>query len=368
MSNGNPLNAGTEDDETRFPSPEAFISAAPVLGNGPERTVSPTDSPAGKQPPATSSPTLPITELVLDDDIALENSLFGCLYDSKHNPDFRVRNHAKVLKISTAVSGFQSLLQAARRSEDQYALDCLHAHVLKAGDGLDVFAQSSLFAQVEKGPRPPSEESLRETIRADREDEWYKVQHECLESDSTERDVSATKKLNSARKAYEAKLDEVSSDPESDVGASICNEQHSESESVTLVEDSPDDFALLHATSSVTLDGWHAQAAPNSSVMNYADYSRLGTLKRSADFLEMLQRGNAAVMDAYSITLADLDVAEDESSMSQPLQEVCAGSIRLTLESTETLRRINEAVMLAYGLSVDDLDIQIVENERIMNQ
>jgi len=54
--------------------------------------------------------------------------------------------------------------------------------------------------------------------------------------------------------------------------------------------------------------------------------------------------------------------------MSEPLQEVCAGSIRLTLESTEILRRINEAVMLAYGLSVDDLDMQIVENERIMNQ
>lgn len=312
------LDTSTEDCSSYKPPRTASILTSSIPKDVPSRTPSLSDT----QTSTTSSPTLPpISELALDDNITLQPLPFASLHDSKHNPDFRVRNHAKVLKLSAIVSGFQSLLQSARRDEDQSALDCLHAQVLKAADGLVQVAQSSLEAQIDS-VSGSSDQSFCEVIQANKDGEWYMVQHGDLESDGPEHDVLATKRLQRARKAYEAALDEESSDSESNGGACIGEEKHSETQETTLVEDSPKYVALPHAASSATLDGSHAQASPEPVVVNHPDFLRAEVLQRAADFLEAIQRGNIAVMNEYGITPTDRDIAEAEASVSEAFGDI----------------------------------------------
>lgn len=336
MVNDSDLDTGVEYHYSHFPPSTASVCIPrdPTPGGVPSRTPSFSDT----QTSTTSSHMLPISELVLDDDITSKPPPSACLLNSKHNPDFRVRNHTKVVELSTIISGFQHLLQYARRAKDQSALDCLYAHVLKAGEGLDSFAQSSLVPQADNRPES-DDQSFCEVIRADKENEWYMVQHDSLDVGSSEYDVLATKRLRDARKAYEAKLDEVSSDPESDSGAYIYEEQHSEDQENTLVDDSPDDFALMHTASSVNLDGSHPKAAPEPMVIEYPDYLCPEVLQRAADFLATIQRGNVYVINTHGITLADLNIAEDETSVSETLVDLRNESFRAIIDLTEKLRR-----------------------------
>jgi hypothetical protein len=366
MASNEILDTGTEGHNTRLQSSEASIPAASVPGNEPSRTASPS-------PPATTLPTLPISELVLDFDTTLQPPESGSLHASKHNPDFRVRNYSKWLKISTILSDFHTLLQAARLAEDQSAFDCLHAHILKAGEALDSFTQqqSPLVAQADDEEDPRFQhEDLGKSVVPGRPNEWYMVQHDAPEGDAAERDALATKRLQCARKAYEAMLDEVSSDSESDGGASISEEQDSDDEDTTLVEDSLEGFAEeLRPVSSFTLDGSHDPAGPDSMVADYPDYYRLDVLQRAAHFLETIQTVNKATMTAYGIVLEDLDIAEDdETSLSEAAQELRFESAQPAIEVAETLRCGNEAVMAAYGFSVDDLDVEVEESEELMDE
>jgi len=268
MMNDRSPDASIENNSSRIIQSGVSVSMESISGDVPSRTPSLSET----QTSATSSPTLlPISELVLDDNITQQSLPFACLHDSKHNPDFRVRNHAKVLKLSTIVSGFQFLLQSARRDEDQPALDCLHAQVVKAAEGLDQVAQRSLVAQVDP-VAGSGDESFCEIIRGNKEGEWYMVQHGDLESDGPEHDALATKRLQCARKAYEAALDEPSSDSESDGGVYIGEERCNKSQEIKLVEDSSEGFALLNDTSPDALDGSHTQAAPGPMLMNYSEF------------------------------------------------------------------------------------------------
>ena len=365
MASDNLLNAGTEDHSTLLPPSEASISVAPTQGDMP----SPTASSADTQPFATSLPTLPISELVLDFDTILQPPPFGTLHESKHNPDFRVRNYGKWLKMATILSDLHARLQAARLAEDQSAFDCVHAQVLKAGEDLDSFTQqqSPMVTPADEDPRFKHED-LGKSVVPGRANERYMVQHDAPEGDAAERDALATKRLLCARKAYEAMLDDVSSGSDSDGDAPISEEQDSEGEDTTLVEDSPDDFEPLHAVSSMTLDGSHAQAAPDSMAVDYPDYYRPEVLQRAADFLDMIQTVNKATMTAYSITLADLDIVEDETSMSEVAEDLPFEPVQPIIDAAETLRRSNEAVMATYGFSVDDLDVEFEASEEIMEE
>jgi hypothetical protein len=364
MASDEVLNTGTKDHNARLPPSEASNSAASVPGNKPSRTTSPPTS-------ASSLPTLPISELVLDLDTILQPPESGPLHASKHNPDFRVRNYSKWLKISTILSEFHTLLQAAQLSEDQSAFDCLHAHILKAGEDLDSFTQqqSALVAYADDEDPRFQHEDLGKSVVPGRENEWYMVQHDAPEDDGAERDALATKRLLCARKAYEATLDEGSSDSESDGGASVSEEQDSDDEDTTLVEDSPEGFAEeLRPVSSMTLDGSHDQAGPDSVVADYPDYY-LETLHYAADFLETIQTVNKATMAAYGITLDGLEIAEDdETSMSEAAEELRFESAQPAIEVAEALRRDNEAVMATYGFSVDDLDVEVDESEVFMDE
>jgi hypothetical protein len=366
MASNNLLDTGTEDNNASLPPSEASSPAAPAPEDVPLRTTSPSTS-------ATSLPTLPISELVFDSDTALPPPS-GSLHDSKHNPDFRVRNHAKLIKMSTIISDLHSLLHAAHRSEDQSAFDCLHAHILKAGEGLDSLAQSPLVAQADEDSRFRDEVlGVGRIVPPNLENDWYRVQHEAvagdaIECDAIECDALATKRVQCARKAYEAKLDEVWSDSESDSGASISEKQQSESEDTTLVEDSPEEFALPHTASSITLDGSWGQAASDLMAMDYLDYCCPEVLHRAADFLETIQRCNKDVMKTYGITLDDLDVAEYEASMSEAVEEVQFESVQPIIETVETLRRGNERVMAIYGFSVGELDVEFDESVEILKE
>lgn len=350
------LKSGVEDHNI-------LNSATPNLGEMPSPTASPKDT----QESASPLPALPMSELVRDFDTILQPPPFASMHESKHNPDFRVRNQGKWLQISTLLADINSRLQAARQSEDQFAFDSLHAHVLKAGKGPDSSVQSPLVVQADDDPRL-KDEDLGKSIVPNRENEWYLVQHDSLEGDAIERDVSATKRLQCARKAYEAMLDEVSSDSESDGGAFILEQQHSEGEDTTLVEDTPEDLEPFYAASSLTLDGSHAQTAPDLMVVSYPNYYHPEMLQRAADFLEMLQNGNKTIMDVYGITLDDLDIAEDETSISEAVEDLPLESVQAIIEEAETLRRCNEAVMAAYGLSISDLDLELNENEEVMHE
>ena len=355
MASEDPLDTGNEDQNNR--------SSPSALEDVPSRTASPSTSTA-------SLATLPISELVLDFDTVFQPPPFGSLHDSKHNPDFRVRNYAKFTKIAAIMLEFNTLLQAARRSEDQSAVDCLHAKMLKAGEDLDSLAQSPLVAQADEDPRFKNEDlGLGRIVPPNIGNDWYMVQHDAPEGDVTEWDALATRKLQRARRAYEAALDdEGSSDSESDGGAPIFEEQQNDDEDTTLVDDFIEDLALLDPASSLTLDESHAQAAPDSMATNYPDFYRPEILHRAADYLETIQRCNKNIMEAYGITLDDLDIAEDEISMSEAAEDLRFDPVWSTVEAVETLRSSNEVVMAAYGLSVGDLDVELDESEEIMDE
>jgi hypothetical protein len=355
MASENPLDTGNED-QNNCPSPSA-------LEDVPSRTASPSTS-------TTSLATLPISELVLDFDTVIQPLPFASLHDSKHNPDFRGRNYAKYIKMSAIMSDFHSLLQAARQSEDQVAFDCLHARISKAGEDLDSLAQSPLVAQADEDPRFKNEDlGLGRIVPPNIGNDWYMVQHEAAQGDVTECDALATRKLQRARRAYEAALDdEGSSDSESDGGAPIFEEQQNDDEDTTLVDDSIKDLALLDSASSLNLDQSHAQAAPDSMGTNYPDFYRPEILHRAADYLETIQRCNKNTMKAYGITLDDLDIAEDDISMSEAAEDLRFDPVRSTVEAVETLRSSNEVIMAAYGLSVGDLDVELDESEEAMDE
>lgn len=358
MASENLLTTGDEDHNTSLSPSGPTVLASSALEDVPSRTASPSTSTA-------SLPSLPISELVLDFDTVLQPLPFGSLHDSKHNPDFRGRNYAKFIKMSAIMSDFHTLLQVARRSEDQFAFDCLHAKILKAAEGLESLAQDPLVAQADEDPRFKDEGlGLGRIVPPNLEGDWYMVQNGSLEGDEAEDDASITKRLQCARKAHEAALDEeVSSNFDSDGGAPIFEEQHSEDEDATLVEDSPEDFE--HAASSLTLDGSHAQAAPDSMV---TDYCRPEVLHRAADYLETIQKCNKAIMNTYGITLDDLDIAEDETSASEAAADFRFESVEPIIEAVETLKCANEAIMAAYGLSVEDLDVELDESEEAMEE
>jgi hypothetical protein len=357
-------NTGTEDHNTRLSPSEASIPAASLHGNEPSHTTSPS-------PSATLLPTLPISELVLDFETILQPPQSGSLYASKHNPDFRVRNYNKWLKIATILSDFHTTLQAARLSEDQSTFDYLHAHILKVGEALDSFTQQSspLVANADDENPMFKHEDLGKSVVPGKLNEWYMVQHDAPSGDAAECDALATKRLQCARKAYEATLDEASSDSESDGGASISEEEDSDGEDTTLVEDSLAGFEEeLRAVSSMTLDGSHDQAGTDSMVADYPDYYRPEVLHRAADFLETIQTVNKATMTAYGITLDHLEIAEDETSMSEAAEELRFESTQPAVEVAEALRRDNEAVMAIYGFSVDDLDVEVDESEGLIDE
>jgi hypothetical protein len=360
MASESLLTTGDEDHNTCLSPSEPTISAAPAPEDVPSRTASPST-------PTTSLSTLPISELVLDSDTVLQPLPFGSLHDSKHNPDFRGRNYAKSIKMSAIMSDFHTLLQAASRSEDQSAFDSLHAKLSKAGEGLESLAQDPLVAHADEDSEFKNEDlGLGRIVPSNLEGDWYMVQHGSLEGDGAEDDASITKRLQCARKAYEAALDDQgSSDSDSDGGAPIFEEQHSEDEDATLVEDSPEDFALLDTTSSLTLDGSHAQAAPDSMV---TDYCRPEVLHRAADFLENIQRCNKDIMNTYGVTLDDLEIAEDETSASEATEDLGFESVGSIIEAVETLKCANEVIMAAYGLSVGDLDVELDESEEAMKE
>jgi len=234
---------------------------------------------------------------------------------------------------------------------------------LTAGEGLASLAQDPLVAQANEDPMFKDEGlGLGRIVPPNLEGDWYMVQHGSLEGDGAENDASITKRLQSARKAYETALDdEASSDSDSDGGAPISEEQHSEDEDKTLVEDLPEDSE--HAASSLTLDGSHGQAAPDSIV---TDYCRPEVLHRAADYLETIQRCNKATMTAYGITLDDLDIAEDETSMFEGVEDPWFEPVQPIIEAVETLKCANEVIMAAYGISVGDLDMELDENEEVM--
>jgi hypothetical protein len=358
MASESLLTTGDEDHNTCLSPSEPTISAAPAPEDVPSRVASPST-------PTTSLSTLPISELVLDSETVLQPLPFGSLHDSKHNPDFRSRNYAKSIKMSAIMSDFHTLLQAAGRSEDQSAFDCLHAKLSKAGEGLESLAQDPLVAQADEDQRSKDEGlGLGRIVPPNLEGDWYMVQHGSLEGDGAEDDASIMKRLQCARKAYETALDdEVSSESESDGGAPVFEEQHSEDEDATLVEDSPEDFALLDTTSSLTLDGSHAQLVPD-----YPDYYRPEVLHRAADYLETIQNCNIATMNTYGITLDDLDIAEDETSMFEGVEDLRFESVQPIIEAVETLKCSNELVMAAYGISVEDLDVELDESEEVMEE
>jgi hypothetical protein len=363
MASENPLDTCNEDQDNFLSPSESAISTASAPGDVPSRTASPSTSTA-------SLPYLPVSELVSEFDTVLQPPPSSSLHDSKHNPDFRVRNYAKFTKIAAIMLEFNTLLQAARRSEDQSAVDCLHAQMLKAGEDLDSLAQSPLVARANEDLRFRDEGlGLGRIVPPNIKNEWYMVQHDAPEGDVTECDASATRKLQCARKIYEAALDdETSSDSESDGGAPVFEEQQNDDEDTTLVEDSPEEFELLHAASSLTLDGSQAQAAPDSMEMDYPEFYRPEVLHRAADFLEKIQSCNATTLKTYGITLEDLDIEEDEISMSEGVENFRFEPVQPIIEAVETLRCNNEVVMAVYGISVDDLDVELDESEEIMEE
>jgi hypothetical protein len=364
MASENPLDTCNEDQDNFLSPPESAISAASAPGDVPSRTASPSTSTA-------SLPYLPVSELVSEFDTVLQPPPSSSLHDSKHNPDFRVRNYAKFTKIAAIMLEFNTLLQAARRSEDQSAVDCLHAQMLKAGEDLESLAQSPLVARADEDLRFRDENlGLGRIVPPNIKNEWYMVQHDAPEGDIAECDASATRKLQCARKIYEAALDdETSSDSESDGGAPVFEEQQNDDEDTTLVDDFLEDFTLLDPTSSLTLDGSHAQDVPDSMEMDYPKFYRPEVLHRAADFLETIQSCNATTMETYGITLDDLDIAtEDETSMFEGVENLRLEPVQPIIEVVETLRCNNEVVMAVYGISVDDLDVELDESEEIMEE
>jgi len=59
------------------------------------------------------------------------------LYTSRHNPDFRTRNHDKIVRIQTILSNFATQLRATSLAKDQPAFDDLFERVTTAGNGFE---------------------------------------------------------------------------------------------------------------------------------------------------------------------------------------------------------------------------------------
>lgn len=63
------------------------------------------------------------------------------LYKSRHNPDFRTRNHDKIIRIQTILSTFTTQLSAIRLAKDQDAFDDLYERVTAANQGFQPLQQ-----------------------------------------------------------------------------------------------------------------------------------------------------------------------------------------------------------------------------------
>lgn len=63
------------------------------------------------------------------------------LYTSRHNPDFRTRNHDKIVRIQTILSTFTTQLSAIRLAKDHDAFDDLYQRIITASQGFQPLQQ-----------------------------------------------------------------------------------------------------------------------------------------------------------------------------------------------------------------------------------
>lgn len=149
-----------------------------------------------QQPP--SSPP-PISDLINDLPTSPTDP-FSNLLSSRHNPDFRIRNQHKALKLATILSDLQLQLFAAQRAEDQVDFDALYRRICKAGDGL-----KSLAGDAEEG-KVKDDSGFIEFMRVDwKEDQWF-VEHGGRVEEGERHDELSGERVRVARGEYEERF------------------------------------------------------------------------------------------------------------------------------------------------------------------
>lgn len=161
--------------------------------------------PATFPEPKDSTPPSSISELVCGTSTHLPPPQLANIHASKHNPDFRIRNQEKVLKIGSILSSLQLHLQLAHRAGDQSGLDRIYARVLQAGKGLDDLPQC-LKIPGSEAKLDEDEDVLGEIMSVDRADEWYRVAHAVPTEEGAAFEVHSKARIREARAAYEAKV------------------------------------------------------------------------------------------------------------------------------------------------------------------
>lgn len=255
-------------------------STSPTTTNNSSPSPStPEPKPQPQLPPKTSPPPppLPVTDLVHDLSPKTTSSLptcFSSIHTSKHAPDFRVRNQAKILRLSDILSNLSLHLAIAKKERNQATFDGLYARIAKAGEGLE-----SLEAEIEgresgerenmvvrdgkgDGYSEGKEETWGYWVNEQEEAGWYAVRHELAREEGREYEGSSRERIASAREEYEAGLERRAADESgngfvtgSDEGGEDGRQQGEKfgSQETTLVEGLEGEE--LHLALSVGLDG-----------------------------------------------------------------------------------------------------------------
>lgn len=247
----------TREEEQPFSDAEARHIEPPSMNQTPPSTAAsqpPHSPPSQSSPPQPSPPLFAITDLVNEEDEILPTAPtldLTSLRTSKHDPDFRIRNHHKVLKLAAILSDLNLHLSAAHRAQDQAAFNAMYARITAAGEGLGTLAQA-MPAEKRDGVRRLGGGELCEVNRTIKEGEWYHVQHGGDAEEGGEHDGSCLRRLERAREGYEARLD--TGPDSSEVGAEEDDgEWQDESRETTLVE-GEEWVAMLRPMMEVALD------------------------------------------------------------------------------------------------------------------